>query len=488
MNIGSRLDEACAQFRDRSALFGGDEYLRYGELRNAAHGIMADLKARGIGPDEPVVIADSNHPLDMAAFFGTWLAGGVAVPVRRSATTADADSMLSRTDSRFVVNSRPDLPAPECWKSGDVVVRLDRPPSPVHPLLKDAAFLVFTSGSTGEPKGVVLSHAAFVGKLDMIQSVVQPDPCLNTLLVLPLSFPGQVSALPTLFGGGTLFMHESFEATAALDALRAHQITLAVFTPNMLHELLTLVENGVAVSYRGVLFSGGEPLDPALGKRTRDIWPNASLWNVYGTTETSSCDFFVPPNDHDEGPGTIGRPGPGIDYRIAGSPGELHIRSPYVMNGYFDDAELTGAALDDGWFRTGDVAKVRKDGRVELLGRIHNLIPKGEVKIPPLEIETAMAEHPGVAMALAVGLPDGTASQTIHLLVVAKPGATLKRDILLDWAARHLERIKRPGRIHLVDDLPKGRTGKVDRIAAKRMIGSNLLKESTGGRQADPVV
>ena len=196
-------------------------------------------------------------------------------------------------------------------------------------------------------------------------------------------------------------------------------------------------------------------------------------------------------------PGTVGMAaGPEVAIMDESAPtllsqgevGEIVIKGSNVTPGYENNPTANAENFTEGWFRTGDVSRIREDGRVELLGRIHNLIPKGEVKISPLEIETVMAEHPGVAVALAVGLPDGAANQTIHLLVVAKPGATLKRDILLDWASRHLERIKRPGRIHLVDDLPKGRTGKVDRIAAKRMIGSNLLKESTGGRQADPVV
>jgi long-chain acyl-CoA synthetase len=226
--------------------------------------------------------------------------------------------------------------------------------------------------------------------------------------------------------------------------------------------------------YRGTIISGGEVLPITLGRGLRSVWPNAALWDVYGLTETNTSDFVVTPDQYDEAAGTIGRPGPNVAYRIA-SDGELQIRSPYIMRGYLDAPDLTEAAFVDGWFRTGDLARVHEDGLVELVGRIKEIIVRGGNKISPLEVERAFLRHHDILAALATGVRDEIRGEAVHLLVVPQPGAELNEQALLDWAKEHLELYKLPDRIYVGGEIPVGRTGKADRSALTQLVESGAL-------------
>jgi acyl-CoA synthetase (AMP-forming)/AMP-acid ligase II len=152
--------------------------------------------------------------------------------------------------------------------------------------------------------------------------------------------------------------------------------------------------------------------------------------------------------------------------------GELQIRTPYIMSGYLDAPDLTAAAFQDGWFRTGDLARVREGGVVELAGRAKELIVRGGNKVSPLEIEQVFAAHPDVAAAMATGLPDPVLGERIHLLVVLRPGRTCGADALREFAAPRLPKFKRPDAFHFADALPLGRTGKADRGALRVLLAA----------------
>jgi acyl-CoA synthetase (AMP-forming)/AMP-acid ligase II len=226
---------------------------------------------------------------------------------------------------------------------------------------------------------------------------------------------------------------------------------------------------------------GGEPLGRALAARLMARFPRARLIDIYGLTESSTSDFFLFPEDHPRYSGCIGRPSPGVAFRIAaadggdapdGEVGELQLRTPFVMNGYLDAPEATCAAFQDGWLRTGDMARLRDGEVVELAGRAKELISRGGNKVSPLEIEQVFAEHPEVAAAMATGVADAILGERIHLLVVPRPGSSPTEAALRDFAAARLPRFKQPDAIHFGVELPLGRTGKADRAALRRAIES----------------
>jgi acyl-CoA synthetase (AMP-forming)/AMP-acid ligase II len=214
-----------------------------------------------------------------------------------------------------------------------------------------------------------------------------------------------------------------------------------------------------ATRLRQVLI-GGETLGKGLGETLRALFAPADLIDIYGLTETSTCDFFLMPADAARYAGCIGRPSPGVRYRIAGDDGELHISSPYLMSGYLDEPALE--PIRDGWLATGDLARERDAGVVEVVGRKKELIYRGGNKVTPLEIEFACSAHPKVAAALAVGRPDERLGQRIHALIVPRePGLTAAE--VRAFLAGRLERYKIPDVLYFATELPAGRTGKADR-------------------------
>ena len=470
-NLGDLLSEACARYRTRTALVDGEESLSYDALLASADAVARELRTQRVSDDEPILVAISNRARDLAGLLGVWRAGAVAIPVHRSSVEASASALVERTGARLVVNTRADLPASAALRGAVPVARFDRPAPARRLLLDGAALVVFTSGSTGIPKGVVLAHDRYSAKLGMIDQVARFGERERVLLLLQLTFSyGQWVALLTLLRGGTVHLHERFRADAALSALAQHAITRTAIVPTMARALLQLAPETEAPAFARIVHCGGETLPAPIGHALRRTWPDTALWDGYGLTETNTCDFFLPANEYDQGAGTIGRPAPGIAFRLAEPDGELQIKTPTMMRGYLDDADQTAAAFADGWFRTGDLARVRDDGRVALIGRAKEIINRAGNKVSPLEVEAAFLEHPGVGAALAAGAPDAERGEAIHLCVVPRPGVELDLADLRDWARTRLDRYKLPDHLHLRADLPLGPTGKADRRALRRMV------------------
>ena len=208
-------------------------------------------------------------------------------------------------------------------------------------------------------------------------------------------------------------------------------------------------------------------LPPQLAKQLRAYTP-AEIHDLYGLTETGTCDFHCGPAEQPQGFGSVGRATEQIDFRIAAD-GELQIRSPFGMLGYLDDPQLTEASFVDGYFKTGDLARQNAQGLVELIGRAKDMISRGGVKIAPLEVDHLLAEHPDVAAALCAGVPDERLGEAIHAVVVPRQGAALDPEALRAWLAARTERYKVPEVFYVRSALPAGATGKADRRAVARM-------------------
>lgn len=429
-----------------------------GDLDALSGRVTEALTRRGLNPHEPVHVVTANRAADLGAMLGIWRAGGVAVPVHLSTPPPARDVLQTSTGARFAVDG------------GSVAAIGDAPP-PDRPLLREAALVVFTSGSTGRPKGVVLGHERLSGKLDVLARLLSPGARDTVLLPLQLTFIfGIWVSLLTILGGGRLRLMPRFAPDAAWEALGDGATVLAA-VPTMLR---SLAASPPGRSGAPTVLTGGEPLGERLAASVLATLPGARLFDLYGLTETGSCDFRLAPADQPDGLGSIGAPTDGVGFRIVdegrpvaaeGAAGELQIRTPYGMLGYLDDPGLTAASFGGGFFKTGDLARVRGDGRVELVGRSKEMISRGGAKVAPLELDRLFASHPDVEAALSAGVPDESLGETIHVVVVPRRGAALDAQALRAWAAERVERHKVPDSVHVGDRLPVGLTGKADRAA-----------------------
>jgi len=460
-NLGTLVSAAAQRYATLPAIGP----LAFGEFLEAAHSVRRALEHARLAADEPVHVRISNQPLDLAAYLGVWLAGGVVVPVHRTAPEGTAAHVRARTRARFE------------WDGS--LKRLAEEAPPARSILQGAALIVFTSGSSGLPKGAVLSHRAFAGKLEAIQSLLGFGEGERTLLVLNITFSfGIWVALLTLLKGGHLLPRERFAAGAFLRELADERITRVAVVPTMMRSLILDVPEA-QLRFQGrelrQVLIGGETLGKSLGETLRALFAPAELIDIYGLTETSTCDFFLMPADAQRYAGCIGRASPGVRYRIA-EDGELWISSPFLMNGYLDEPKLE--PIKDGWLATGDLARERDPGVLEVAGRKKELIYRGGSKVAPQEIEFACSAHPRVAAALAVGRPDERLGERIHALVVPRnegsaPGLTPAE--LYAFLSTRLERHKQPDVLYFARELPAGRTGKADRGRFAAMLEAREL-------------
>ena len=500
------VDAACAAFRDSVAIIDAGGSYTYSQLSADADAIAAALASAGAGMDEPVIVRVSNRARDWATFLGAWRAGCVATPVHRSSAPLALAGIIDKTAARFIVDGEPaqvklpDALAGRTRKFGDRrLTLLERPAPPLRPMLADAAFIIFTSGSTGQPKGAVVCHQAWEGKLKAIDSILKFDRDTRSLLVLQITFSfGIWVSLLTLTRGGTLYVHEKYDPARMIAALDRDAITSVALVPTMLRALLADRDHpDVQMHVTAIndanrlrqLLTGGESLGAVLNQTMRRLLPSTALYDIYGLTETATSDFFLMPEDQSDYPGCIGRPTPGVLFRIAdergnpvaeGESGELQILTRYIMNGYLDEAELTQKAFHGNYFRTGDIARIRynggnnggNNGVVELVGRAKELISRAANKISPLEIEQVFLQHPAVAEAMVTGVPDPVIGERIHILIVPRNGAEPSTEELRKWASQWLEKFKLPDVFHFGTALPLGRTGKADRGRLREIVMS----------------
>jgi long-chain acyl-CoA synthetase len=466
--LANYLQQALA--RSPAALAGADGAVLPEHLIAQAQAIAGALSAAGIAPAEPVLAVTANRPADLATMLGIWLAGGVVVPLHADAAAATADGLQRAVGARLRV-------AP-----GRIDAVADTPP-PERDLLRGAALVIFTSGSTGRPKGVVIGHDRLAAKLAVLDRLLDLSAQDKVVVPLQLTFIfGIWVSLLALHRGARLVLVPKFTPEALARALGRDGTVLAA-VPTMLRAMTAARLEAAAL--RAIL-TGGELLPAALGEGVRAAFPRAGIWDLYGLTETGSCDFCLPAAGRDAGAGSIGRPTEGVAFRVIGedgrpapdgATGELAIRTPFGMLGYLDDPALTAASFRDGYFGTGDLARVRSDGRVEIAGRLKDIISRGGNKIAPAEIDALLCAHPGVAAALTAGVPDERLGEAIWAIVVPEPGAALTADALRAWAAERIERYKVPDAIHFRDALPLGPTGKVQRAGVARAARSGARGE-----------
>lgn len=498
MNLSDLVLSVCSRFSENVALSDLHGSMTYRQLESETR-IAADELSSVLPLDSSaVMVSVDNRPTDFVWELAAWSLGKTVIPVHVSMPASVVRATQRRTGASVIVG--PSLPSAwagivanpassRIWQFGSAAAASSE-------LGAEIALVIFTSGSTGQPKGVKIPHGKFAAKVKVNTERLDfnQDTSLFHALHLNFSF-GQWTSLATLSTGGLVECEAHFNPSASLMRLAERRYDFVAVVPTMMRLMLPLLgdaqqpsamtEQLRAVGSPGQWIAGGEPLSADLGTMFRELLPHAKISDVYGLSESLTSDFMLLPELYDSHPGTIGWPSQGVSASIrnevtgdevpVGEIGELCLKTEFLMSGYLGDLDATAATQRDGWFRTGDLSRQGSAaGPFELVGRSKNLIMRGGRKTSPLEIEAAAESHPHCEASIAVPVAEEQMGAEIHLLVSRSD--TLDESELLTWIADRLERYKVPSRVHFVEQIPRGTTGKLDRLSAGEIVQESLAE------------
>ncbi|HXD94931.1 MAG TPA: AMP-binding protein [Candidatus Acidoferrum sp.] len=456
-NFAGLIGAVARRRPDHPALRWDGGRLTYGALAAAVADFAARLRARGIGPGHRVAVSLPNRSELVVTVLGGLAAG---------ATVAPLDPLLKADERADILADLAPALVVEADAGGGIRERAGDAGGRGEP----AALILYTSGSTGRPKGAVLSHAALTFANHSWGGPVialRDDDVVLAALPLSHAYGLNGALLAPLLAGVTVRLVERFAPELVADVLARDEVTVLPGVATMFHRLLDLGGFKGAPRLRlGVSGAAPCPWDLARAWRART---GVRIVRGYGSTELFRPLSYLAADPTDY-PDCVGRPVPGVEIRVvdddgralaAGEEGELLIRTPAVMDGYLGSPEDTKAVLADGWFRTGDLARVTPDGYVSIVGRKRERIKRGGYSIFPAEVETVLLAHPAVAEAAVIGVPDVALGEEIAAFVVLRAGTAAGPEELIAWCRERLAAFKYPRRVTMLATLPRSATGKV---------------------------
>jgi long-chain acyl-CoA synthetase len=500
MNITTVLTDTSARMPDHVALRQGEATLSYRELENASARVAALLATHSVGAGDRVGVMLPNVLEFAAVYYGVLRTGAVVVPLNPLLKAREVAYHLSDSEARliFAWHAATTEAAHGASTVGAEVVEVDpstflgtlprHTPSSgvVDRASDDTAVVLYTSGTTGRPKGAELTHGNLLSNVEVVQSDLvnlTPDDVVFGGLPLFHSFGQTCTLNVAMAAGASLALLPRFDARTALAVLTTTKATVFAGVPTMYSAFLGLPD-APAVPHLRVCISGGAALPVEVLHQFEERFGSTVL-EGYGLSETSPVASFNR-LDRDRKPGSIGTPVTGVEMRVVdqtgrpvvtGEVGEIAIRGHNVMKGYWRKPDETAEVLDaDGWFRTGDIGKVDEDGYYFVVDRKKDLVIRGGFNIYPREIEEVLYEHPAVAEAAVVGIPHPELGEEVAAVVTLKPEAHASEDELRGFVKRQVAPYKYPRVVHIVDALPKGPTGKI----LKTEIRLRLSSEHTG--------
>ena len=446
-NVAARLAAVAARRPDEPALLWDDGGLPWRALRSRAAGFARRLAREGVEPGDVVALLLPNAPGFVAALWGGLARGATVAPLNPLLSGEERERILAHLAPKLVVAAAPGAE-----------------PGNGAPAVADgaaAAIILYPSGSTGQPKGAVLSHAALAVASESwagpVMGLAETD---RVLAALPLahSFGLNGALLAPLLAGATVVLQERFSPEEALRAIGRHRVTVFPGVATMFSRILeSPALGGADLSSLRLAVSGAAPCP----------WPLAQEWRArtgvrivrgYGMTELFRPISYLAAEPADL-PDSVGRAVPGVTLRLV--EGELWIQTPAAMDGYLRAPEETAAVLDHGWFKTGDLATISPEGFVSIVGRKRELILRGGYSVVPAEVEATLLAHPAVAEAAVVGITHAELGEEVAAFVTLRPDAAGAPEELIAFCRERLAGYKYPRRITIVSELPKSATGKI---------------------------
>jgi long-chain acyl-CoA synthetase len=492
-NLALNLVVSAARIPGRIAAITDEHAMTYAELDVASARLATLLERDGIGAGDRVGVMLPNIAAAPIAYYGIWRLGAIAVPMNPLMQGREVQFYLSNTDAKALIGTPgfagaatdgAESAGAKLWLVDDIELsRLtaDLPTfgSPVERADTDTAVVLHTSGTTGTPKGAELTHGSLGSNQEVIlRRLVKLTDEDVVLACLPLFHVfGMTCAMNVAIAAGAgLSLLARFDPTKAIERIRRDRVTVLEAVPTMYSALLSVADQfpPEATATLRTCVSGGAALPLAVLNDFEKAF-DAMILEGYGLSETSPAVTFNHP-DAERRPGSIGTPIEGVQVRLVdedgnqvptGAPGEIQVKGPNVMKGYWNLPDATSEAIKDGWFSTGDIAVVDADGYYYVVDRKKDLIIRGGYNVYPREVEEALYEHPAVAAVAVIGIPHESLGEEVGAAVVLKAGASATLEELRQFVKGRVAAYKYPRRIWFVDSLPTGPTGKLLRREVK---------------------
>jgi long-chain acyl-CoA synthetase len=511
LNLASVLEHQARMTPDWVAFTCGDAHYPYAQIAAYASQVAGGLVAMGICPGDHVALSCPNVPWFPIAYFGILKAGAVVVPLNVLFKPREIAYHLRDSDARALIafEGTPELPMAAMARAGcdeagcPSLVIATRDPAGASPVTDsrtlgqlmheqptvfearprrtdDTAVILYTSGTTGHPKGAELTHENMVlnavAARDMYMPAL-PGGLRQTvgLVTLPLFHSTAQTCLMNagLLGGFRLVLHPRFEPAAVLESMQRERVEVWIGVPTMYWALLQYataqkLHTAPAAEHFRLCVSGGAPMPVDVMRRFESVF-GVRILEGYGLSETSPVASFNQLHRPTK-PGTVGQPIFGVEIRCVdpqdrsvpiGERGEVVIRGPNVMKGYYNRPEATAEAMRNGWFHTGDIGTMDAEGYLAIVDRTKDMIIRGGFNVYPREIEEVLMTHPSVSLAAVIGVPDERLGEEVKAFVVRRNDATVTEADLLAWCRDQFAAYKYPRIIEFRDSLPLGGTGKI---------------------------
>jgi long-chain acyl-CoA synthetase len=485
-NLALNLTRTAAEHPDAIACRLDDAAFNYQLLENASARVAAMLAAKGVGTGDRVAIMLPNVPYFFAIYYGALRAGAIVVPMNVLLKGREVGYYLTDSGTKVLFAWHGFLEAAEqgAEQAGDVEV-IPVAPGEIEGLIfahepaeevverdaGDTAVLLYTSGTTGKPKGAELTHSNLRRNVEAAVELfaLNVDDVIFGGLPLFHSFGQTCTMNAAIKCGATVTLLPRFEPAKALEILQRDGCTVFEGVPTMYGALLNHPgRDAIDASGLRVCASGGASMPVEVMRGFEEAF-GCKVLEGYGLSETSPVASFNHP-DRERKPGSIGTPIAGVEFKLvdeageavaAGAIGEILIRGHNVMKGYWERPEATAESIRDGWFATGDMARIDDDGYYFIVDRKKDLIIRGGYNVYPREVEEVLYEHPAVREAAVIGVPDKEWGEEVGAAVALKDGEAVEAEELQAFVKEQVAGYKYPRRIWFVDELPKGPTGKI---------------------------
>jgi fatty-acyl-CoA synthase len=515
MSHGEQLARIARKYPDRVAFVCGEDSRTFREVDSRVNRLARGLGARGVGQGDRVAVLMGNSIEMVEAIFAGWRLGAIVVPVNFRLVAREVENVLGDSGARAVVVDEALLPlvdavrpslasldtvivlgVPEAAAPADGVARVESyedvlaaesdDPLDVDVPEEAPALIMYTSGTTGRPKGAVLTHFNVVMQTvnSMIEQGIGGDDDVWYANLPLFHIGGLVGVLPYVMAGGSSVIVRSgqFDAKGAVDDLERYGVTGCVFVGMQWDEVCDVAAAGDReLRLRRVSWGAANTPVHVLEKMSRTL-PGVPIFSFFGQTEMSPVTCVLHAVDAERKRGSVGKPVVNVEARIVdeemndvapGEVGEIVYRGPTVMQGYWNLPEANAEATSGGWFHSGDLCRMDEEGYIYVVDRRHDMIISGGENIYCPEVEAAISAHPGVAEAAVIGVPDQRWGETPRAVVVAAdPDSPPTEDEIITWCRERLASYKKPTSVIVVDALPRNATGKVVKPALRAQYGT----------------